>query len=76
LNLQDNQKELDCHHNPISGLRKRCMDQALMVINQKVNGFNKTSHTCSSSVEGGCIILIIIVTQLVVHISEAEFNPG
>jgi hypothetical protein len=46
-----------------------------MVVNQKVNGFNETSHTCSPSVEGGRIVLIIIVAQLAVRVSEAKFDP-
>jgi hypothetical protein len=47
-----------------------------MVINQKVNGFNETSHTCSLSVEGGHVVVIIIVAQLALHVSEAKFDPG
>jgi hypothetical protein len=34
----------------------------------------KTSLTCSISVKGRCIILIIVVTQLTVHISETKLD--
>jgi len=34
-------------------------------------GLIGTSHTCGPNVKGGFIILIIVVAQLVVHISEA-----
>ena len=49
-----------CHNQP-SSLCKRCVDQALEVIIQQVNCFNETSLTCSPSVEGRCVILIIVV---------------
>ena len=47
-----------------------------MIVNQKVQGFNEMLHTCSPSIEWRRVILIIVVTQLAVRISESKFDAG
>jgi len=74
---QGNWKETGHRHILSSSLYKICVDQALeIVINQKVNGFNETSHTCSPHVERRRVVLIIIVTQLAVCVSKAKLDHG